>query len=503
MRTKKALLNLISNLVLQIISVIIGFILPRFFITTYGSSINGLIVSIKQFLSYLKIVEAGVGNASVAALYKPLLKNEKDKINGILSATNYFYRRSGYFFIVLVIILSIYFPIIASREVDTYTAFYLVLILGISGIIEYFSLGKYRVLLTADQKSYIIFYIQSALNITSAIISVLLINMGYSVIIVIATSTTITVSNVLILREYIKKSYPFFNIRVKPDTISIKSKWDALIHQIAGLVVFNTPIIIITIFSGLSEVSVYIVYNMVFNAVILLISSFSSAMQAAFGDLIVRDDKAVLQRYFNNFEYLFYAVAAVFYTCTSLLILPFIEVYTFDFDDANYTRPLLAVLFILAGIANTIRIPSSILINSAGHFKETKYRAIIEALINIIASLIFVKFMGVEGVLLGSLCSYAYRTADQILYTAKYILKVSAMQTFIKLFRNTILSIIATIPFVTIINIEVNHFLEWLIWASLTGIWACFVVILGNTMFDRKSMLEIWKQIKSTISKGN
>ncbi len=116
------------------------------------------------------------------------------------------------------------------------------------------------------------------------------------------------------LRIYVNKFYPFFNIKVKPDTVAIKSKWDALIHQIAGLVIFNTPIIIITIFAGLEEVSVYTIYNMAFNAILLIISTFfSSAMLAAFGDLIVRDEKEVLHRHFSNFEYIFYAVVAIFF----------------------------------------------------------------------------------------------------------------------------------------------------------------------------------------------
>ncbi len=80
-----------------------------------------------------------MGNASVAALYKPLSVDDRSKINGILSATNYFYRRSGYIFIVLVFILSFCFPLIAADKVDVSLAFfYLVFILGVSGIVEYF-----------------------------------------------------------------------------------------------------------------------------------------------------------------------------------------------------------------------------------------------------------------------------------------------------------------------------------------------------------------------------
>lgn len=51
--------------------------------------------------------------------------------------------------------------------------------------------------------------------------------------------------------------------------------------------------------------------------------------------------------------------------------MPFIEIYTVNMTDINYIYPTLAKLFILVGIANNIRIPTSTIVTSAGHFKET------------------------------------------------------------------------------------------------------------------------------------
>ena len=57
------------------------------------------------------------------------------------------------------------------------------------------------------------------------------------------------------------------------------------------------------------------------------------------------------------------------------------------FDFRKYTKGYvdvkLAVLFMLIGFANNIRIPCLTMINAAGHFKETQWRAILEAVINI------------------------------------------------------------------------------------------------------------------------
>ncbi|WP_107923017.1 lipopolysaccharide biosynthesis protein [Lysinibacillus parviboronicapiens] len=500
MRTKKVIMNLMSNIMLQIVTAAINFILPRLFMTTYGSASNGLISSIKQFLSYLKIIEAGVGNASIAALYKPLSLRDKEQINGILSATNHFYRRSGIIFTMLVALLAIFYPLVVGDEVNPRTALYLVLILGISGMWEYFFIGKYLVLLTADQKSYVIFRIQAILLIASTILAITFITLGFSIVVVIAWSSVLLLLDIVFLRRYVKIKYCYFNISVKPDTQAIKAKWDALIHQIASLVVFNTPFILITIFLGLAEVSVFTVYNLVFNAVTLFVSAFSGAMLAAFGDILVKEDRDELHKYFQQFETVFYAAVAFCYTCTAILILPFMTIYTAGVEDVNYIRPWLAMLFVIVGVANTIRIPSNTLINAAGHFRETKNRAIIEAVINLVSSIIFVQFLGVEGVLIGGLCSYAYRTCDLILYTSKEILKNSALHTVKKITRNIILAFIAASPFAFFIELHITGAGTWLIAAICVSLWTITIVLLGNFFLEPKMMRAIWDHVKRTIT---
>ncbi|TKI71687.1 polysaccharide transport protein [Lysinibacillus mangiferihumi] len=499
MRTRKILLNLFSNVVLQVVTAVINFILPRLFMTTYGSATNGLVTSIKQFLGYLKIVEAGIGSASVAALYKPLAMNDKQQINGILSATHYFYRRSGMVFVVLVALLAMFYPLLVKEDVSPLTAFYMVLILGISGVWEYFLIGKYYVLLTADQKSYIVFRIQTGLLVVSTMLSLTLLTLGFSIIIVVGSSSILLLLDILFLKVYVQKKYPYFNSKVTPNTPAIKKRWDALIHQIASLVVFNTPFMLITVFLGLAEVSVFTVYNMVFNAVTLFISAFSGAMLAAFGDILVKEEKEALQRHFHHFECIFFAVVAFGYTCTALLILPFITIYTAGVEDANYIRPWLAALFVIVGIANAIRIPANTLVNSAGHFKETKNRAIIEAAINLSVSFVLVQFFGAEGILIGGLCSYAYRTCDLILYTSKEILKTSVRITVKKIVLNCVLAFIAASPFLFLIELHIVSAKAWFLAAICISLWTILVVVMGNLLFQPTTMREILLHLKRVI----
>lgn len=106
LKINKFILNFLSNFGFQAIVAISGLILPPLIIKNYGSEINGLLASLKQTVSYMAIVEAGIGAAAVAALYKPLSDNNILLQNRILATTRLFYYKSGCVFSILLIVIS-------------------------------------------------------------------------------------------------------------------------------------------------------------------------------------------------------------------------------------------------------------------------------------------------------------------------------------------------------------------------------------------------------------
>ena len=122
----------------------------------------------------------------------------------------------------------------------------------------------------------------------------------------------------------------------------------------------------------------------------------------------------------------------------AVLIMPFIQLYTKSFTDAVYVRELsIAFMFVLVGIAQNIRIPSITLICAAGHYKQTRWRAVLEVIIAISVSLLLVKPYGTPGVLIGSFCSFLYRGIDIVAHhnTTRIVLG-SWKRTLRRIIRN-------------------------------------------------------------------
>lgn len=114
---KKSLMSNIGlNILLQITVICSGLIIPHLIINQYGSTVNGMISSITQFLSYITLLESGIGGVIKAALYKPLLRRDKESLGGILNATNQFFRKIAGVFVVYLIVLASTYNKIANTE---------------------------------------------------------------------------------------------------------------------------------------------------------------------------------------------------------------------------------------------------------------------------------------------------------------------------------------------------------------------------------------------------
>ena len=119
--------NVISTLLYQVVVIVMGLIIPRLYLENFGSEVNGLVSTVKQVFVYLMLLEAGVGLASQQALYKPIATDDKDKINGILSATKVHYNRTGFLYAALMMIFAIGYPFVISTNLPKSTCFLIVL----------------------------------------------------------------------------------------------------------------------------------------------------------------------------------------------------------------------------------------------------------------------------------------------------------------------------------------------------------------------------------------
>ena len=499
MRGKKALFNSASALFVEVVSLICGFVLPKAILSAFGSAYNGLTTSITQFLSLVTLLRAGVGGVIRAALYKPLADNNHEAINGIVNATQRFMKKIALIFAVGLFGFAFVYPLFVRDSFEYWFSCALVLIMGIATFVQYYFAITYQMLVTADQRQYIIAIVQGITLLLNLLVSIVLIRQGCGIHVVKLGSAVVYCVNPIITAIYVKRKYKL-NANITPDSTPISQRWDAFAHQVAAFFQENTDVMILTVFSSVTEVSVYAVYFLVTNGLKKMLATFTVGIESVFGNMIALSDFDGLRRNMRRVEYLVFSLGTVAYSCLIILMVPFVRIYTSGIIDVEYSRPVFALVLAVAQFICCVRTPYQNLVDAAGHFKQTRNSAVIEAGLNILISIVLVIWLGLVGVVIGTLISTLYRTIYLVVYASKNILKI-ANYNFVKRGVCSFMQIVLVcILAKVLVNVTVTDYFSWFVWAVAVCLIAVAVVLVFSLIFDRRDLFDFAKKIWSIIS---
>ncbi len=464
--------------------------LPRFFLSCYGSEVNGLVSSITQFLGFISLAECGVGAVVQSALYKPLANNDIQEISKIVVSSERFFKRIAYILLIYTAVLMAVYPFITLDSFNYLFTLVLIFVISISTFAQYYLGMTYRLLLNADQLGFIQYTVHSVALIVNTVSCILLMRAGASIQLVKLTTSIIFVVQPVILNVVAKKRY---NIDRKISFVGepITQKWNGLAQHIAAVILVNTDTVVLTLFSTLENVSIYAVYNLVVNGVKQIIISMTNGVRAMFGNMLANGEKEELNRSFDKIEWLLHTLITFVFSLTSVLIIPFVRVYTANITDAEYVIPSFAYMITFAQAVYCYRLPYYILVNAAGHYKQTQASAIIEATINVVVSIVLVFKFDLVGVAVGTFAAMTYRTVYLVCYLSKNIL-YRKIGHFLK---HMIADATTAFTLIVVVNAFPNFFalcelnyISWIVLAIKTvavGIVIC--VLVNFALYGRKT----------------
>ncbi len=500
-RTKKFMYNSLSTALYQIVVMLVGFVTPRVILQFYGSELNGLVSSINQFITYFSLIEAGIAGAATFSLYKPLAENDHDGVSAIVSATKKFYNQSGMLFVGLVALMAATYPfLVKTEDLSVPAVAILVLALGAKGFLEFFTLAKYRVILTADQKTFVISNASSVYIILQMIIIVVLAMLRVNIVVVYSVAILALWTRSFLLRRYVRRNYPYINYKAKPNVHALDQRWDALFLQVLGAAQTGAPVLLATVFTSLTEVSIYSIYNMVFTGINGVLSIFVNGLSSGFGDVIARKETKTLQHSYKDFEFIYYIIITIVYTVAAVMLLPFIRLYTRGITDANYIQPIIALLFVVNGLLYNLKTPQGMLVIAAGMFKETRYRSLAQALIIIVGGAILAPFFGLVGILIASCLSNLYRVIDLLFFVPHRITKLRVWLTLKRMLLSVALCTLLP-PLVGLIPFDQQGFIYWIGQAIVVTILVGGVVILINYLLDHNQLNFVYTRFKKLLKK--
>lgn len=415
--------NFITALAYQLIHIAYGFIVPRLILASFGSNINGLVSSITQFLSFISLLEGGLGAVVLAELYKPIEDNDIQKVRGILFSCRSFFRRLALIFVLYTIILAFVYSFSIKQEYSVDFTFSLILILSLTTLAQYLFSITHKLFLQANQQLYIINIVTSSTLLVNIIVAIIVIKVFPEIHVLKLASSIAFFIQPLVLKHFIGYEFKTLSKR-EIKRIELKNRWSGFAQNLAHFINMNTDIAIITVFSSLENVSVYSVYMLAITALRAIVTSITNSYQSALGKYLAQGNAEILKDKFKKFCIGTWGIAIILFSTCLLMINPFVSIYTTNINDANYYQPLFALVIVLANLVYCLREPFRLLILAAGKFKETNFGAIIEAVINVALSLLLITRFELLGVAIGTFIAIAFRTLYFIFFLRKEIINL-------------------------------------------------------------------------------
>lgn len=486
---KRLLYNTIFSLLLQVFTVFSGLILPRLYLKQYGSEVNGLVQSISQFLGVISFLELGIGQVIQSALYKPLADKDNDQISRIYVSGKRYFHRIATILAIYVFILILLYPLVTQHKTSWFYLASLVVVLSINSMAQYCFGIVDRILLNADQYGYIQCSVHIAVLLCNTGLSALMIERGTPIQVVKLIAALITLISPAIVHIYIRGHYSI-NRKITYTEEPIKQKWNGVAQHVSYVVLDGTDTIVLTLFSTLTNVSVYSVYHMIIYGMMQLYRSATNGFHAMVGNLWARQEVKRLNSVFGSVETLLHYAVVFLFSCIAVLILPFVRIYTAGISDANYIQPTFAILLVFAHGFQCLRSVYNMLILAAGHYKQTQACHIIAAVMNLFVSIITVKYWGIIGVALGTLAALAYQTIWMAVYNSCHLLKWP-LRNFVKHMLVDLITA-GTIVWVTsALCWNVNGYLEWFIMAVFVSGIALSITGISAVVFYRQQLRNI------------
>lgn len=467
-RTENSIINSAMSIVTQVLTVVLNFAVKTVFIKMLNDEylgVNGLFTNI---ITMLSLADLGIGIAIPYSLYKPLAKKDEHKINVLMNFYKKVYTIIGIAVLLIGLSLTPFLGLIIKdipKNVPHLSLIYILFVIHSAS--SYFFVYK-KFLIDSDQKGYITSRIIFTFSTLLSIIQIILLVTTKNYILFLLSSIILVIIQNIYISSKANKLYPFIKNKTdekleKEDMEGIKKNVSSLFIYKVGTVIMNgTDNIIISKFIGLIIVGFYSNYVLIINSITTVLNQIFNAITSSIGNLVVTTNKKRNKEVYDNLNFANFWLYALFGVCIIVLINPFINIWIGKKYVMGFSIVFLLVLnFYVLGmqsVTNSFR-------NAYGLFWIAKYRPIIMVIINIVISVVLVQFIGIEGVLIGTLVSRLVTTAWLDPYIVhKYGFEISPKSYYIDYLKYLVIF--------TAISIILNYFV------SMVAINNIFILIL-------------------------
>lgn len=475
--------NVISGFTGQLIAILLGIIVPRFFITNYGSDINGLLSTITQIFTYMALLEAGIGSAAKNLMFKPFQENDKDSVSEIASIARAYFQKFTIIYAIGVLLLAVVLPFTLKTNVDALTISLIVLFEGLSGVISFYYIQTPSIIIGVDGRNYVNNGITLLNRIIGYIVKIVMATFSLNIVLLQFAFFVVSIFKVVFYKNYFNKHYQWIDLYKKNlHTIKLKDRNSYIIIEICWTIFSSTDMIILSTFVSTQLSSVYSIYNLIFLNVSFLVNAVFTSVTYLLGRTFHENREKYIKLH-DAYNSIFFGIMTSAMIVCYLLAIPFIALYTRGVKDVNYIYPSLPLMFCLVQLLSWSRYVSGNLIGVAGRTRKAVWVNILETLINIVCSIMFVQKFGIVGVLFATVIALPVKLI-YCNYIGDIIILNRKCNSTIKILGANFALFLLSVFLKRFIIIEVNSLIELFSYGIVISITSFVIVILVNILIN-------------------
>lgn len=408
---KRLFLNTFLGLFDKFVICILGLVLRRIFLDNIGAEISGLSSLFQNIIEFLSLATAGLVTAIYPRLYQYNAENDYENIKKIMRITRQFY--------MFVSMFMFFMGVICSFRVDRmiYDNQYSLSFIRIVFLIQILShcvriLSSPAVaMLSAREQGYYNIILDIIVNLYIYITQIFVVIISHSYILYLCVSLIGYFIYVVTLEIVVNHLYPWASSSVfsKPEKIVglFGDMKFTIIMQIANFIFVSTDSIVISSRVGLKQVNAYGNYMTIATAILAIYTSIDAAVRNYFGNKLAVDDSVEEKESFmKNVTYIYFIIGlfcAIEYIC---LIEPFVSWWLGEAYVLSNTISVLFGLYIFMQILYNV---SPEYLQILGIFRQDMVANISSAVVNLALSFVLIHYMGIAGVLFGTLIGLTMR----------------------------------------------------------------------------------------------
>ncbi len=404
MDKRKSILNVSVSVGFKLLTMVMVIVVKRLLIKACGNEVNGLNALYLSIIGFLSVAELGVGSAITFCMYKPIVEGDRNTVSALYHLFRRAYLCIGGIILVAGLVLTPFIDTFArdyeQLDVNLYVTFVLMLI---SVVVTYLYSAKSS-LINAYKNNYITTAISSGGIILQYVLQIVVLLITgsfawYLVCRIIAALAQWLVTEMVARKEYapIMSNVQKVEGPVKKDVLkNIKAMF---MHRVGYILVNTVDSVVISVFVGVVALGSYSNYTTILTSVTEVLKLIFTSLTSVLGHLYVKANKETTRKYSETFHTLNFILGTVFFLGYYAVIDNLIAIL---FSADLVVSSSVSFVITLNGFVQFMRQSTLVFREATGTFYNDRWKPLLEGLVNLTLSVIFVQWIGVVGVIVAT-----------------------------------------------------------------------------------------------------